>query len=200
MPKTFSTRAARRFAASSIIGCLLLLALMGGLAVFVGKALQNPADTATKTDAIVALTGGNGRIDGAIALLNEGMAGKLFISGVNRITGNQDMQSINRQAASLFACCIVLGYHAANTIGNASETAAWMTQEDYHSLRLVTADYHMPRAMLDFRLALPGVIIIPHPIHPQVSFARHALLLVEEYTKYLATLPRYAVHRLLAAP
>jgi uncharacterized SAM-binding protein YcdF (DUF218 family) len=195
--RSSSRPASRRLAASLLLGCAVLLGLMIGLAVFTGKALQDPPDTTTRTDAIIALTGGNSRIDTAIGLLNEGLAGKLFISGVNRVTGNQNVQSANRQAAALFACCIVLGYQAANTIGNAAETADWMRQENYHSLRLVTADYHMQRALLDFRLAMPGITIIPHPIHPQVSILRHSLLLVEEYTKYLATLPRYAFQRLL---
>jgi uncharacterized SAM-binding protein YcdF (DUF218 family) len=177
-----------------MLGCLLLLGLIVGFGLFTLSALHDPPDSTTRTDAIVALTGGNSRIDTAITLLNEGLAGKLFISGVNRITGNQDMQGTNRQ---MFACCVVLGYQATNTIGNAAETAEWIHHENYHSLRLVTADYHMQRALLDFRLAMPGITIIPHPIHPQVSIARHALLLVEEYMKYLATLPRYACQRLV---
>ncbi len=178
-----------------MLGCVALLGFVVGLAMFAASALRDPVDTSSRTDAIVALTGGNSRIDAAITLLNEGLAPRLFISGVNRGSGNQEVQNANRQSAALFACCIVLGYQAANTIGNADETARWMQYENYHSLRLVTADYHMPRALLDFRLAMPGITIVPHPIHPQVSLARHVLLLVEEYTKYLATLPRFVWHR-----
>ena len=37
------------------------------------------------------------------------------------------------------------------------ETAAWMREKDFHSLRLVTASYHMPRSLLEFSRAMPDV-------------------------------------------
>jgi uncharacterized SAM-binding protein YcdF (DUF218 family) len=193
-------RFSSRLAAAFIAGSILLLMLIIGLGLFVAGSLQDPADTTTKTDAIVALTGGNSRIDTAIGLLNDGMAKKLFISGVNPVTGNRDVKNASHQSIGLFACCITLGYNAVNTIGNADESAQWMQRENYHSLRLVTADYHMKRALLDFRLAMPGVTIIPYPIHPQVSLARHTLLMIEEYAKYLATWPCYALHAATTGP
>ena len=180
-----------------LMASAVIIAWMLGLIVFTAAIMRNTGDTGTKTDAIVALTGGNSRIDSAIGLLNAGLAEKLFISGVNPLTGNTTVQAINGQPASLFACCITLGYQAVNTLGNAAETAAWIHSKDYHSLRLVTADYHMPRALLDFHLAMPEITILPHPVHPQVGLGRHALLILEEYFKYLAMLPRYLVSMLL---
>ena len=41
-----------------------------------------------------------------------------------------------------------------------------MTKERFTSLRLVTANYHMPRSLLEFRRAMPALHIVPHPVFP----------------------------------
>jgi uncharacterized SAM-binding protein YcdF (DUF218 family) len=143
-------------------------------------------------DAIVVLTGGSERVSTGVDLLNAGKGKKLFISGVHpglsldRVLGNQSV------AGDLRGCCIVLGHVAESTQGNAEETQNWLALEDYHSLRLVTANYHMPRSLLLFRAAMPEVTIVPHPIAPDSvmidEWGRHAgtaSLLFTEYDKYL---------------
>ena len=90
--------------------------------------------------------------------------------------------------------CIELGYEADNTRGNAAETAAWMRAEKFHSLRLVTASYHMPRSLLEFSRAMPDIRIVPNPVFPKgINRAwwlnpHAALLIVGEYMKYLFAL------------
>src|SRR3546814_14678895 len=64
-------------------------------------------------------------------------------------------------------CSSDLGYEADNTRGNAVETAAWMKDQDFTSLRLVTATYHMPRSLLEFRRPMPDIEIVPHPVFTQ---------------------------------
>src|SRR3546814_11467635 len=61
-------------------------------------------------------------------------------------------------------CSSDLGYEADNTRGNAVETAAWMKDQGFTSLRLVTATYHMPRSLLEFRRLMPDIEIVPHPV------------------------------------
>ena len=94
-------------------------------------------------------------------------------------------------------CCIILGHAADDTVGNAYETAAWINAEGFASLRLVTAAYHMQRAMLEFRRAMPAVLIVPHPVFPDAfkkdqwwRWPGTAHLLATEYTKYLGALAR----------
>lgn len=98
-------------------------------------------------------------------------------------------------------CCIALGYEAGDTIGNAAETALWMRKEGFRSVRLVTANYHMPRSLLEFSHAMPGVTVIPHPVFPNSvkqdqwwRWPGTAHLIATEYTKYLAAAVR---HRLM---
>ena len=69
----------------------------------------------------------------------------------------------------MFDCCVDLGFTAANTLGNARETAEWARAKGYSALILVTADYHMPRARLELRAAMPEADISRlsrgHPRH-----------------------------------
>ena len=67
------------------------------------------------TDAIVVLTGGRLRLESGLALLADGKAKKLFISGVNpRVERDVLLRSLG-PAAEREACCIVLGHEADNT-------------------------------------------------------------------------------------
>jgi hypothetical protein len=87
---------------------------------------------------------------------------------------------------------ITLGREATSTIGNADETASWVAREKLHSLLVVTASYHMMRAMTELQRSLPGVQLIPAPVLPPAlrsgggSFAT-VRLLAHEYTKWLAS-------------
>ena len=89
---------------------------------------------------------------------------------------------------TLFNCCVDLGKAALNTEGNAEETADWANVYGFASIVLVTADYHMPRSLILFRKAMPGVHIVAHP----VSGEWPVLFLVKEYSKYVITLVRHA--------
>jgi len=177
---------------------LVVIASVGGLVWFVADLDAPPVEPEQPTDAIVVLTGGSQRLEAGLAALEAGRAQKLFVSGVHPGVSAQDMFRGNPSAAPLLACCIVLGHAADNTVGNAVETADWLHAEGFHSLRLVTANYHMRRALLEFRRALPsGVVILPDPVYPEA--AKHgqiwpwrgtARVIVVEYLKYLGALVR----------
>jgi len=169
-----------------------------GLIWFVQSSLTMTADPKAETDAIVVLTGGRLRLEAGLNLLGAGRAQKLFISGVNphvhrlelmRVNGHADDDDLNRR--------IAIGHAADNTLGNARETADWMRQQGYRSLRLVTSWYHMQRSLLEFERAMPDTLIVPEPVfagRPEnevlSAWSDVALLTVTEYNKYLATLVR----------
>lgn len=185
-----------------------LLALIGVLAVawLVGlcqfAASLPTAVTAPDqaTDAIVVLTGGSQRVENGLHLLAEGKAKKLFISGVYRGVDVTELLRVSRQSPDSVACCVVLGHAADNTVGNARETAQWMASEGFHSLRLVTASYHMPRSLLEFTRAMPDKEIVPNPVFPDTlrnqpwwRSRAGAVLIAGEYSKYLVALVRPAI-------
>jgi uncharacterized SAM-binding protein YcdF (DUF218 family) len=192
----------RRFLAVLIL--LLCVAWFAGLFVFADMIPRTPEKSTEQTDAIVVLTGGSMRMEEGLALLSRQMGKKLFVSGVHR--GVEVKQLIDRSLRSPqeLNCCIVLGYTADHTAGNARETAEWMRAEGYHSLRLVTASYHMPRSLAEFREEMPTIKMIPHPVFPEHVKLKDwwrwpgtALLIVGEYNKYLVAVAVHSVERLL---
>lgn len=168
-----------------------------GLAGLVWFSIPPEAENqSAPTDAIVVLTGASLRLPSGIDLLREGKGRVLFVSGVSR---QVDLDDLLRQAGGVspqsLTCCIVIGYDAENTAGNAIETAHWMRREGYHSLRLVTSWYHMRRSLLEFRRAMPDITIVPHPVFSEQVKRRGwwvwrgtTGLVIEEYGKYLAAL------------
>lgn len=180
----------RRFIALVTI-CLVAL-WVGGFFVFMQTIPRGKPQVRPKTDGVAVLTGGSLRLEAGLALLAEGKAKKLFVSGVHRGVDVAELLRVSRHSPDALDCCIVLGYAAGDTRGNAQETAEWMARENYRSLRLVTASYHMPRSLLEFRSAMAGVAIVPYPVFPAHvrlddwwRWPGTALLLFGEYNKYM---------------
>ena len=193
----FRSRARTLVRNLAILGFLLFAAWLGGLIWFVERIDDYPVDAATVTDSIVVLTGGRGRVTTGLELLAGDRAERLFISGVYHGVEVEELLSISRQEPGALECCIALGYAADDTVGNARETAAWMAEEGFASMRLVTANYHMPRSLLEFHRAMPDVDILPHAVtSPNVQLAGWwhrpgtAWLIAREYSKYLFSLSR----------
>lgn len=182
----------KRFLIPISVLAALGLVWLAGLIAFARAVPQSVENGAAKTDAIVVLTGGSERLATGLDLLEKGMGKKLFVSGVYRGVEVRELVKLSRHAPEALECCIVLGYLADNTIGNAQESAAWMTTEGFASVRLVTGNYHMPRALAEFRAALPQADIIPHPVFPEHVKASAwwynpgtLALMASEYSKYL---------------
>jgi uncharacterized SAM-binding protein YcdF (DUF218 family) len=175
----------------ALLGAALALWL-GGLAWFTAAIPTRIADSETPTDAVVVLTGGSQRLAAGLDLLGAGKARKLLVTGVHPGVAVGDLLRVSRHAPEQLLCCIVLGHEAADTLGNAAETAAWVRREGYGSLRLVTASYHMPRALVEFARAMPEIRILAHPVFPERLDAAHwwsspsaAELVIGEYHKFI---------------
>lgn len=167
------------------LAALALLAWMLGFVAFV-VFLPRAADPAIKTDVIVVPTGGAGRtVRGATILksgLKTGGAGRMFISGVAVTTRGRDIASENHLDPRLFACCVDLGREASDTRSNAEETAAWLKSRKAKSVRLVTTDWHMPRARFELDQVVGSHIrIVDDAVDSQADFS----VLMREYNKYL---------------
>ena len=180
-----------------LVRLLAILALaavpwIAGLVWFATNLPTTVTDPARRTDAIVVLTGGTGRLRQGFELLAQDRAEEQIVSGVGRGVKVVELLRIDRIAPPELACCVVLGYQAGDTHGNALETAAWMRTQGFTSLRLVTATYHMPRSLLEFRAAMPGAEILPHPVFSRNfrqadwwQWPGSTILLAKEYNKYL---------------
>jgi uncharacterized SAM-binding protein YcdF (DUF218 family) len=180
-----------------------LLIWAAGLFAFAARVERStPSPFPEPADGIVALTGANSneRLAAAVELLAENRGKRVLVSGVNREASREDIRTVSKAVRRLYDCCVDLGFTAADTVGNARETAEWAKAMRYTSLIVVTADYHMPRAMLEQRAMMPGMQLTPYAVPTNSLDARRwwrrprsARLMVVEYSKYLAILGREAV-------
>lgn len=193
---------------------VVLLAGLGGVALAVGFVAfasriadwRPPADV--HAQGIVVLTGGLGRIDGALRLLAEGRAQRLLISGVNPAVGFKALAgTVDKDLDNALACCVDLGRSAQDTAGNATEARDWAHARGYTSLIVVTSDYHMPRSMAELAEAMPKVKLIPYPVNnPELHLtdwwanASTFALLLREYGKYLLVSARVKIAGAITGP
>jgi uncharacterized SAM-binding protein YcdF (DUF218 family) len=167
---------------------VLAIAWATGFMMFMRGAQRSPA-LPDHADGIVALTGGAERVETALRLLAAGRANWLLVSGIG---GGADLADFARRAGlspGPLADRVTLGREAISTRGNAEETLAWTRAKGIHSLIVVTAWYHMPRALTELHRGLPNVVLHPAPVRPEgprVAGLVTARLLIEEYMKYLA--------------
>ena len=174
---------------------MILVALAYGLAFFIWvSTLPTTPETKPDADGIVVLTGGSPRLDKAVALFEQGVGKRLLISGVSPITTRENLKNVT-EGGGRFDCCADIGYAAQDTRGNAQEAAEWARGHQFHSLVVVTARYHMPRAMHEFSKMMPDITLLPYPVDQEnidlAGWWRHtqtAQLLHREYIKYLASL------------
>ena len=153
-----------------------------GFALFaVTLADPAPAD-APRADAIVAITGGKGRIEQGARMLAAGKGKRMLIAGADPSVRKQDLVRRVGGKKQLFECCVDLGSESVDTRSNAEEAKRWLERRHFTSFRLVTSDWHMRRAMYEFnRQFADGITIIPDAVRTQPTF----MTLFAEYNKYL---------------
>ena len=164
---------------SRILAFILLVYILG-YALF-AVLLPRPADD-RRTDAIVVLTGGPKRIERGLDLLERGRASRMLVSGVARTVRPVELALEYRASSALFACCIDLGRESVDTRSNAEEVARWVARRKFRSVRLVTTDWHMPRARFEIARQLPeGVSLVGDAVESNPRFTQ----LFTEYNKFL---------------
>ena len=159
---------------------LALIAYAIGFALF-AMTLPGPAGD-ERTDAIVVLTGGSGRLDRGFELLRRGLARHMLISGVAPTVRPQELEAAYHVEPRLFQCCIILGREAFDTRSNADEVARWLRLWHSRSIRLVTNDIHMRRARFEIGKRVGTDVAIVDDAVPTESDIRQLFI---EYDKYL---------------
>jgi len=158
----------------------VLLAYLIGYALF-AVLLPRPAGD-ERTEAIVVLTGGSGRLDRGFGLIQRGLSRQMLISGVARTVKPEELAAAYHVDPRLFACCITLGREAFDTRSNADEVAHWLDRRHVRSIRLVTNDLHMRRAQYELGKRVgEEVAIVPDAVPTQADF--QAIFI--EYNKHL---------------
>ncbi len=148
----------KRISAALIIAWLLSFA-------YFAVSLHGPAALDVQTDGAVVLTGGAKRIDRGLQILEAGKAKRMLISGVDRDVESVELAKQYNRPVAIFECCIDLGFQAIDTRSNALETAYWVDRRNIKSLRLITHDWHMARALLELNQTLgPDVKVVPDAV------------------------------------
>jgi len=189
----FHLKKKRRFFGPIVLSCLLVCLIWSlGFIGFMQTVPREIVDTQSRTEGIVVLTGGTERLNTGLDLLIAEKGRKLLISGVYHGVELEELLALSQTAPKELECCIDIGHDADNTRGNARETRRWVEKTGFKSLRLVTANYHMPRSLLEFSYYMPEVELIAHPVFPghvKVDqwwrWPGTAALLIGEYNKFL---------------
>jgi uncharacterized SAM-binding protein YcdF (DUF218 family) len=157
-----------------------LLAYVLGFAFF-AVTLPRPAGD-ERTDAIVVLTGGTGRLERGFAMLDRALAPQMLISGVDRAVRAEELAAVYHVRPGLMACCVTLGREAFDTRSNADEVARWVAARHARSIRLVTNDIHMARARYEIRKRVGDALVI---VADAVATDPDVGQIFSEYNKYL---------------
>lgn len=169
-----------------------------------GEIKEKNPDIEKQTEAIVVLTGGSERIRHALFMLEMNYASRLFISGVNPDVKIAELFAIygykGKRAKEIFKR-IQLGYKATDTIENSIEIKDWVQKNNISSIRLVTSNYHISRAIIEIKSNLDdGVEIVPHPVIPLNirfdSWWKNGIsrsLFISQYNKLIAAYVRNVI-------
>ena len=197
LPDDSATKApARRSWLGTAIIAALAIAFVGAAIGFVGFLSQlrgAEAKPARAADGIVVLTGGSSRVSDAMELLAAGYGKRLLISGVHPTSTANDISRTLPENQSFMTCCVDLDRTALTTRDNAAEARRWAERRGFKSLIVVTSNYHMPRALVEFSHAMPETALIPFAVvgdkwrdEPWWTSASTLRLLLSEYVKYIA--------------
>ena len=163
------------------LGSLLLLAYALGFVLF-AVTLGRPVKDQPKTDAVVVITGGKGRIEHGIEVLSDGQARRMLVAGADPAVTKKDLVRRLGGKERLVRCCVDLGSESVDTRSNAEESLRWLAAHRYRSLRLITSDWHMRRARYEFHKVLgPNYEVVPDAVRTEPGFGT----LFAEYNKYV---------------
>ena len=183
----------------SALGLLQFLAQAAIAAVIIGVlaffgSMEGVGGHLMQADGVVVFTREPRRILTGVQVLSDGHARRMLITGTELSAGTDTaevMVQVRRDFSYWANCCIDLDPGAQNTFENARDAARWAREHKFSSLILVTADYHMPRALLELRSALPDIQIIADPLRTGNRLSSNAgrvRRLIEECAKFVVAL------------
>ncbi|HIJ94911.1 MAG TPA: YdcF family protein [Desulfuromonadales bacterium] len=175
----------KAFITLAVIGTCVITALFIDFTYKTFSYRQEPH----KADAIVVLAGGKGRVEEGVKLFRNLRAAHLFFIGVDPTVRKSDLYRPGRGDPSPEN--VILEKASRNTLENAIYGRDLIVRSGVRSVLLITSRYHLKRASLLFRNALPpDVAIYPYPVDTKnlkESWWSHGgsfQLLFREFYKY----------------
>ena len=148
----------------------------------------------SNTKYIIVATGGSNRILKGLQLTQIENDRKMLITGVGKGIKKDDIAKAilaNEEQKQVLNCCVDLGLSALNTQGNAYESYRWLKHHNAQSSFLVTANYHMPRLVLEFERIAPEIKVHLVPVQPsndpiqKIYLPTNLILVTKEYLKFV---------------
>ena len=182
-----------------IILIIFIIYFFVGLFNFQEKILSLEKSKNIVNSNIVILTGGSNRIKEGLTIVNDinkltKADFKILISGTGKGFSKATLKKILTSDFNLklVECCIELDSISKDTYSNAFETYKWTKKNDINNIILITSNYHMPRAILEFKNRMPNQQIFTYPITPKNHDIKNWLnssdtffLIFLEYSKLL---------------
>ncbi len=179
------------------VAALVFVGAAAGFVAFLSQLRGTEVAPQRQADGIVVLTGGSSRVSDAMELLAAGYGRRLLISGVHPSSTASDISRTLPENQSFMTCCVDLDRSAVSTRSNAAQTRRWAHERGFKSLIVVTSNYHMPRALVEFSHAMPQTKLVPFAVvgdkwreEPWWTSSSTMRLLLSEYVKYVAAVIR----------
>ena len=180
-----------------IILTLFLILVLSHFIFFLSlvKNFKSNYATIKNIDSVVVLTGDKFRISKGMEILSNGIGEKLLLSGVNKNIKLINIKNEFPKYKKNFDCCVEIENTSSNTFENSRETFLWLEKNKYNSVLIVSSDYHMPRAKLEFEKFLNTKNTYYHPVNSNNNLMAIGKIkkLFLEYVKYMRTYISLAV-------
>ena len=171
---------------------LLLIVLVIDYSFFYKK-IFNYKNNLNFNNNFIVLTGGDNRVKKSLKIFFqiENKNKNLFISGVGKGFDKKTLKKLtqnNPNHNEIIDCCIQIEGVSRNTFSNAVESLKWVKSKKINSFVLLTNNYHMPRAMLEFKSIFKDIKITPYVfIDENKIWWKTKVNFITEYFKYKLT-------------
>ena len=141
----------------------------------------------------IVLTGGDNRVKKSLKIFFQikNNNKNLFISGVGKGFDKKTLKKLTQENINnekIIECCIQIEGISRNTFSNAVESLKWVKSKKINSFVLLTNNYHMPRAMLEFKSIFNDISITPYAfVDENKKWWKTKINYISEYFKYKLT-------------
>ena len=161
--------------------------------LFFYKKILNYNNNLNRNNNFIVLTGGDNRVKKSLKIFFQAKYKNknLFISGVGKGFNKKTLKKLTKQDPNnkkFIECCIQIEGISRDTFSNAVESLKWVKSKGIKSFVLLTNNYHMPRAMLEFESIFKDITITPYVfIDTNKIWWKKNINYVSEYFKYNLT-------------
>ena len=160
---------------------------------FFYKKILNYKNSLDYSKNFIVLTGGDNRVKKSLKIFFQikNNNKNLFISGVGKGFDKKTLKKLTQENIDnekIIECCIQIEGISRNTFSNAVESLKWVKSKKINSFVLLTNNYHMPRAMLEFKSIFNDISITPYAfVDENKKWWKTKINYISEYFKYKLT-------------